>query len=601
MPHPMNQPVNRLIGAMPKIGIRPAIDGRRQGVRESLETRTMDMARAAAALISNNLRHANGLPIECVIADTCIGGVAEAARCADQFSRENVCATLTVTPCWCYGMETMDMDPHTHKAVWGFNGTERPGAVYLAAVMAAHAQRGLPAFAIYGHDVQDLADESIPDDVRAKILLFAGAALAAGTMRGKSYLSIGGVSMGIAGSFLDPDLYQKTFGMRSEWVDQVEIERRVARGIYDPEEYTRAIAWVREHCREGVDENPPELAHTREQKDAEWERVVKTTLICRDLMIGNPRLAQLGWGEEALGRNAIAAGIQGQRQWTDHFPNHDFTEAILSSSFDWNGIRQPFMFATENDNLNALSMLMGHLLSDRAAIFADVRTYWSPASIQRATGWKPKGDAAGGMIHLINSGAASLDGCGMSQSPRGENSMKPWWEMTDLDVDACLRATEWCPADLGYFRGGGFSSRYVTAAAMPMTMIRLNLVAGVGPVLQVAEGQSTVIPAKVHEILHRRTNYTWPTTWFVPRTGGSAAFRDVYSVMSAWGANHCALAYGHIGDRLLTLCAMLRIPVAMHNVPDERVFRPHAWNAFGTAHSESADYRACAAYGPLFG
>jgi len=472
--------------------------------------------------------------------------------------------------------------------------------VYLAAVMAAHAQRGLPAFAIYGRDVQDLDDEPIPEDVRAKILLFADAALAAGTMRGKSYLSIGGVSMGIAGSFLDPLVYQKTFGMRAEWVDQVEIERRIAREIYDPEEYTRALAWVREHCKEGMDENPPETAHTREQKDAEWERVVKTTLICRDLLVGNPKLASRVWGEEALGHNALIGGIQGQRQWTDHFPNHDFTEAMLCSSFDWNGIREPFVFATENDNLNAMSMLMGHLLSRRAAVFADVRTYWSPEAIRRVTGWKPKGAAEGGMIHMINSGAASLDGCGMSQGPRGEGTMKPWWDMTTLDVDACLRATEWCPADLGYFRGGGFSSRYVTTAEMPMTMIRLNVVEGVGPVLQIAEGQSASVPAKVTEILHKRTNYTWPTTWFVPRTGGSKAFRDVYSVMSAWGANHCALAYGHIGDKLLTLCSMLRIPVALHNVPAERVFRPHAWTAFGTSEPESADYRACAAYGPLY-
>lgn len=601
MPHPMNPPVNRLIGAMPRIGIRPAIDGRRMGVRESLEKRTMDMARAAAALISNNLRHANGLPVECVVADTCIGGAAEAAMCADKFSRENVTATLTVSPCWCYGSETMDMDPLTIKAVWGFNGTERPGAVYLAAVMAAHTQRGLPAFAIYGRDVQDLDDESIPDDVRDKILLFADAAIAAGTLRGKSYASIGSVSMGIAGSFLDPSVFQKTFGMRAEWIDQVEIERRIARGIFDPEEYERALTWVRTHCREGFDENPPEVAHDRAQKDAEWERVVKTTLICRDILIGNPRLAAMGWGEEALGRNALLGGIQGQRQWTDHFPNHDFTEAMLCSSFDWNGIREPFVFATENDSLNAMSMLLGHLLSRCAAVFADVRTYWSPEAIRRVTGWKPKGLAEGGMIHMINSGAASLDGSGMSQGPRGAGVMKPWWDMTTEDVDACLRATEWCPADLGYFRGGGFSSRYVTSAEMPMTMIRLNLVDGLGPVMQIAEGHSAAIPDKVTQILHRRTNYTWPTTWFVPRTGGQKAFRDVYSVMSVWGANHCALAYGHIGDRLLTLCSMLRIPVSLHNVSPERVFRPHAWAGFGTSDTEGADYRACAAYGPLYG
>lgn len=602
MTHSMNPPANRLVGRMPRIGIRPCIDGRRQGVRESLEERTMNMAKAAAALITDNIRHANGCPVECVVAETCIGGVAEAARCEDLFARENVTATLSVTPCWCYGTETMDMNPLTVKAVWGFNGTERPGAVYLAAVMSAHAQRKLPAFAIYGRDVQDATDTSIPDDVREKILLWAKAALAAGTLRGKSYVNIGGPCMGIAGSVVDPQMFQEYFGLRTEWLDQVEIERRIARDIYDHDEFKKARAWREQYCKEGWDKNEGSpFAHTREEKDAEWDRVLKQTLIIRDILVGNPKLAEMGYGEEALGRNALAGGIQGQRQWTDHFPNHDFSEAILNSSFDWNGIREPFVLATENDTLNAMAMLFGHLVSNTASVFADVRTYWSPEAIARVTGWTPQGTAADGVIHLINSGAAALDGCGLMKDSDKNAVMKPYWEISDEDVDACLEATKWCPADTGYFRGGGFSSAFETQAEMPVTVVRMNKIEGLGPVLQIAEGYTTVLPDHVSQTLQKRTDPTWPTTWFVPRTTGKGAFKDVYSVMANWGANHGSFNYGHIGSQLITLCSMLRVPVAMHNVPEDRIFRPHAWSAFGTADSESTDYRACQTYGPLYG
>ena len=602
MPQNMNEPQNRLIGRMPKIGIRPCIDGRRLGVRESLEERTMGMAKLAAALITENLRHANGLPVECVIAKTCIGGVAEAASCEDLFSGENVTATLSVTPCWCYGTETMDMNPLTVKAVWGFNGTERPGAVYLAAVMAAHAQRKLPAFAIYGRDVQDASDTSIPDDVREKILLWAKAALAAGSMRGKSYVNIGGPCMGIAGSVIDPQMFQEYFGLRTEWLDQVEIERRIARGIYDHDEFAKAKAWRENYCKEGWDKNEGgQFAHSRAEKDAEWERVIKQTLIIRDIMVGNPKLAELGFGEEAMGRNAIAGGVQGQRQWTDHFPNHDFSEALLNSSFDWNGIREPMILATENDSLNGMAMLLGHLLADSASVFADVRTYWSPAAIKRVTGWKPEGMAEDGLIHLINSGAAALDGCGAMRDEAGNPVMKPFWEITSEDADACLAATLWCPADNGYFRGGGFSSMFETQKQMPVTLVRMNKIEGLGPVLQIAEGYTAVLPDEVSQILQKRTDPTWPTTWFVPRTTSDGAFKDVYAVMANWGANHGSFNYGHIGAKLITLCSMLRIPVAMHNVPEDQIFRPHAWSAFGTTQPEASDYRACETYGPLYG
>ncbi len=596
---PVNQPHQRLNGSMPKVGIRPTIDGRRRGVRESLEDITMNLAKATAALISENIRHPNGLPIECVIADTCIGGVAEAAQAQDKFERQGVGVSLTVTPSWCYGSETMDMDPYIPKAIWGFNGTERPGAVYLAAVLAAHDQKGLPAFGIYGRDVQDAGDTSIPDDVREKILLFVKSGLAVAEMKGKSYLSLGSVSMGIAGSMLNPSFFEEFLGMRCEYVDMSEFVRRIDNEIFDKQEYDRAIEWVKRYCKEGMDPNPPEKQRLRQQKDRDWQTVVKMTLIARDLMVGNPAMEHIGYAEEALGHNALAAGFQGQRQWTDHFPNGDFMEAILNSSFDWNGIRQPYVMATENDALNGVAMLFGHLLTNRAQIFADVRTYWSPKAVKRVTGETLGGIAENGIIHLINSGSATLDGTGQMQD-NGKPAMKPFWHIQATEAEKCLAATRWCPANLGYFRGGGFSSQYLTVGNMPVTMSRINLVKGLGPVLQIAEGHTVTLDKKIHPVLNERTDPTWPTTWFVPIITGKGAFRDVYSVMNNWGANHASISYGHIGHSLITLASMLRIPVAMHNIADKRIFRPKAWGAFGTHDLEGADYRACKTYGPLY-
>ncbi|HPC23541.1 MAG TPA: L-fucose isomerase [Phycisphaerae bacterium] len=584
----------------PKVGIRPTIDGRRKGVRESLETQTMNMAKNAAALISSKLKYPDGTPVQCVIADTNIGGCAEAAACAAKFERENVGVSLTVTPCWCYGTETMDVSPTLPKAVWGFNGTERPGAVYLAATLAGFAQKGLPAFGIYGREVQDRTDTSIPADVEEKILRFVKGGLAVAMMQGKSYLSLGSSSMGIAGSFVDDDFFQEYLGIRTENVDMIEIDRRIAEGIYDKEEYKRALEWTRKFCKEGRDYNPKAIQKSRQAKDADWEYVVKMTIIARDLMVGNPRLEELGFGEEALGRNAVAAGFQGQRQWTDYKPNGDFMEAILNSSFDWNGIRAPYILATENDSLNGVCMLLSYLLTNRAQIFADVRTFWSPDAVKRVTGKKMTGLNANGFIHLINSGAACLDACG-KQREGGKPAMKPFWEITRKEADACLKATRWEPADVGYFRGGGFSSSFLTEGVMPLTMTRISLVKGLGPALQIAEGWSTDLPPDVNHTLMERTNPTWPCTWFVPRLTGSGAFRDVYSVMNAWSANHGAISFGHIGADLISLAAMLRIPVAMTNVPEEQIFRPHVWGLFGEADPVGADYRACKNFGPLYG
>ena len=591
----------------PKIGIRPVIDGRWGGVRESLEKQTMTMAENAKKLIEGTLRYPDGTPVQCVIASHTIGGGAEAAACADEFAVQNVMATLSVTPCWCYGTETFDMDPKTIKAVWGFNGTERPGAVYLAAVMAAHAQRGIPAFSIYGHDVQDANDTEIPADVAEKILRFARCAVAVGWMKNKAYVNLGGVAMGIAGSFCDASVFQKYFGMRAEWVDMTEILRRIKLEIYDPQEYERALAWVRDNCREGFDcnagKNLPEVITKSKvvPADKDWEFVTKMTLVMRDILYGNKKLDELGWHEEALGRNAVAGGFQGQRQWTDWLPNADFSEAILASTFDWNGPKMPTPFATENDTCNGVSMLLGTLVTNTAPCFHDVRTYWSPEACERVTGKRPEGVAKDGFIHLINSGATALDGSGACRNEAGEPIMKPFWEMGEKDVKACLDATDWCRANFEYFRGGGFSSHFRCRAEMPVTMLRYNIVEGVGPVLQIAEGWTADLPDEIHQTIDVRTDRTWPTTWFAPRLTGEGAFKDVYSVMANWGANHGVTVYGHVGADLITLASMLRIPVTMHNVPEEKVYRPHAWASFGTQDAQAADYAACKHYGPLYG
>ena len=593
---------NRLIGDYPVIGIRPTIDGRRGPlkVRESLEAQTMNMAKAAAKLFEENLKYSNGEPVKVVIADTTIGRVAEAAACASKFKKEGVDITLTVTPCWCYGSETMDMDPMTIKGVWGFNGTERPGAVYLAAVLASHAQKGLPAFGIYGHDVQDATDTSIPADVQEKLLRFGRAAVAAATMRGKSYLQIGSICVGIGGSIIDPAFIEEYLGMRVESVDEVEIIRRMTEGIYDKAEFDKAMAWVKANCIEGFDKNPENMQKTREEKDEQWEFVVKMMCIIKDLMNGNKNLPE-GCEEEMVGHNAIAAGFQGQRQWTDFYPNCDFPESMLNTSFDWNGAREPYVLATENDVLNGLGMLFMKLLTNRPQMFADVRTYWSPEAVKKATGYDIEGVAkeAGGFIHLINSGACCLDANGAAKDENGNAVMKPWYEVTEEDQKNIMKNTTWNFADLGYFRGGGYSSRFETKDQMPATMIRLNLVKGLGPVLQIAEGWTVGLPADVSDKLWKRTDYTWPCTWFAPRVTGEGAFKTAYDVMNNWGANHGAISYGHIGADLITLCSILRIPVCMHNVPEDKIFRPAAWNAFGMD-KEGQDYRACANYGPMY-
>lgn len=595
----MNATMDIQAGIMPKVGIRPVIDARLDRIRESLEEQTMDMAKNVAQLIRSNLKYYTGDKVECVIADSTIGRVSETAACDKKFEREGVGLTITVTPCWCYGTETIDMHPTRPKAIWGFNGTERPGAVYLAAALAGHAQKGIPAFSIYGREVQDSDDKTIPADVQDHLLRFTKAGLAVALMRGKSYLSIGSVSMGIAGSIVDDHFFKDFLGMRNEYVDMSEVNRRMTLGIYDPEEFQKALQWTEENCKEGPNNNQEHKKKTRERMDKEWEMVVKMTLITRDLMIGNPKLKALGFGEEALGHNAIAAGFQGQRQWTDYMPNGDYMEAILNSSFDWNGIRRPYIMATENDALNGVSMLFGYLLNNQAQVFSDVRTYWSPDAVERVTGYRLEGKAENGFLHLINSGSSALDGSGQ-QEIDGQPAMKPFWEITKKEAAKCLEATDWPAANYDYFRGGGYSSHFVTRGDMPVTMCRINIVKGLGPVMQIAEGWTIGLPQEVHKILDERTDPTWPTTWFAPRLTGNGLFKDVYSVMANWGANHGAFSYGHYGDLLITLCSMLRIPVNMHNVDESRIFRPKDWTAFGMD-PEGADYRACQNYGSLYG
>ncbi|ATD55042.1 L-fucose isomerase [Clostridium chauvoei] len=592
--------MNRLNGDFPKVSIRPTIDGRRQGVRESLEEQTMGMAKQVSELISKNLYYPNGESVRCVISDTTIGGVSEAARCAEKFSKEGVGLTITVTPCWCYGSETIDMDPHIPKAIWGFNGTERPGAVYLAAALAGHTQFGLPAFGIYGKDVQNADCTEIPEDVKEKLLRFTRCGLAIAIMKGKSYLSVGSVSMGIAGSIVNQKFFQKYLGMRNEYVDMSEITRRIDRGIYDKDEFELAFKWVKENCKEGRDRNSIDKQRSKEEKNKIWETVIKMTLITRDLLIGNPKLEILGFKEESEGHNAIAGGFQGQRHWTDHSPNGDFMEAILNSSFDWNGIRESFVFATENDSLNAIPMLFGHLLTNTSQIFADVRTYWSKEAVKEISGKDLTGKASNGFIHLINSGAATLDASGKQKDSNGDPTMKPFWQIKESEAKACLDATTWWPAIDEYFRGGGFSSKFISEGGMPLTMSRICMVDGLGPVLQLVEGYSVDLDNEIATLIDNRTDCSWPTTWFAPNLTGEGVFKDVYSVMNNWGANHGAISYGHIGAELITLASMLRIPVAMHNVPEDKIFRPSAWAMFGSKDLEGADYRACNNFGPIY-
>ncbi|SCU43930.1 L-fucose isomerase [Mammaliicoccus lentus] len=584
---------------LPKIGIRPTIDGRRKGVRESLEEQTMNMAKSVEALINENLKYPNGEPVKCVISDTTIGGVSEANRSKEKFDKENICGTITVTPCWCYGSETMDMRIDIPHAIWGLNGTERPGGVYLAAVLAAHAQKGIPAFGIYGEDVQDADDTFIPKDVQSKLLLFSKSALAKGIMKDKSYLSIGNVAMGIAGSMVNEDFFQKYLGMRNEQVESVEIIRRMNEGIYDHEEFEKALKWTKEKFEIAEDPNSKENQVSKEAKNEQMEFIVKMTIIGRDLLIGNSKLAELGFEEEAEGHNAIVGGFQGQRQWTDYYPNGDFLETILNTSFDWNGKREPHIFATENDSLNGVSMLFNYLLTNRAQIFSDVRTYWSPESVERVTGKKLEGQAKYGILHLINSGSTTLDGTGQ-QNENGKPSIKPYWDITDEETEACIQHTKLVPANREYFRGGGYSTNFLTKGGMPMTMSRINLVDGLGPVLQIVEGYSVDLPNDVHQILDQRTDPGWPTTWFAPRLTGKGAYKSVYDVMNNWGANHGAISYGHIGKELITLASMLRIPVNMHNIDEEDIFRPKVWSSFGTESTENADFRACQNFGPLY-
>ncbi|MBD1383097.1 L-fucose isomerase [Metabacillus arenae] len=588
----------RWVGDFPKIGIRPVIDGRQGGIRESLEDVTMNMAKSVSILLEETIRYPDGTPITCIIADTTIGGVAEAANAEAKFRKEGVDITITVTPSWCYPTETMDQDPQTIKAIWGFNGTERPGAVYLAAATSAHNQKGLPVFNIYGRDVQEMNDTTIPLDVQEKLLQFTKSALAVTIIRGKSYLSMGSISMGIAGCIVDEHFFQNYLGMRNEYIDMSEFIRRMEFNIFDESEFDTALKWVKENFSQGKNVNPPKLQRSIEQQEEDWKTVVKMTLIARDLMVGNPKLAEKGFKEEALGRNAIAAGFQGQRAWTDFMPNGDVMEAILSSSFDWNGIREPYIVATENDTLNGVTMILGHLVTNAAQIFADVRTYWSPEAVKRVTGKEMQGRASNGVIHLINSGPASLDGTGQ-QEIDGLPAMKPFWEITEEEVRNCLDATEWCQA-VDFFRGGGFSTDFTTRGEMPVTMARINIVHGIGPVLQLAEGYTVELPEDIHDVLDERTNSTWPTTWFVPNLTGNGAFKDVYTVMYNWGSNHGAISYGHIGSELITIASMLRIPVSMHNVQQDRIFRPSAWSAFGMEELTSADFRACQAFGPLY-
>jgi len=587
------------LNKLPVIGIRAVIDPRRK-VYNRTYGQTQDMASSVADYLSDHVKYPNSLPLKCVVYQKCVSNIVEAQECSDYFKHLNVGAVITVATGWCYPLETMLLDAGIPHAVWGFNGTERPGAVFLAALTAACNLKGLPMFKIYGKEVREKDDKRIPEDVGRKLLSFTRAALAASLMKGKSYLSLGTVSMGISGCISDELFFQQYLGMRISYVDMSEIQRRMNKGIYDPEELSKAIEWFSNNCKEGVDYNDPSLMHTKEQKAEDARDSIKLAIIVKDMMKGNQKLQDMGYEEEAAGYGAVAGGFQGQRAWTDQNANGDFMEAILNSTFDWNGRREPIVIATENDSSNAVSMLFGYLLTHTPQIFCDVRTYWSPETVKRITGEELEGRAKGGMIHLLNSGAAALEGSGCLTKD-GKPVIKPYWEMTEDDIKSCLQSTRWSPAMLDQFLAGGFSSTYSTKGEMPVTITRLNMVYGIGPVLQIAEGYTYEASPNIHMNLLGRTDPTWPSTWFVPNTiPGDAAYNDVYSVMESWGANHCSMSYGHIGSELITLASMLRIPVTMHNVETNNLFRPALWKAYGTKELEAADRYACAALGPLY-
>ncbi len=580
----------------PKIGIRPTIDGRENGVRESLEVQTMTMANTLKSHIENNYCYPDGTPVQVVVAESTIGRYKEATDCEELFEKNNVCASITVTPCWCYGMEVIDLHPTRIKAVWGFNGTERPGAVFLNAVLSAHNQLGLPAFGIYGSEVMDNDRTDIPDDVIPKIDKFIKGALAVGQLKNKSYLQIGGVSMGIAGSLVDFSLFQKYFNMNVVQVDMIEIMRRIDEGIFNPNEFETARAWVSENCTEIPDINKEHLKLTDLEIEEGLDFVTKMTLIIKDMMHGNEWLRNNGYNEEGLGNNSIAGGFQGQRQWTDYLPNGDFSETILNSSFDWNGPKSPTILSTENDALNGITMLFGHLLTNTAQVFCDVRTYWSPEAIKNLGNFTIDENLEDGMLHLINSGSAALDGTGKMRDENGNPVIKPFYDVTDEDMKNCLQATKWPVANREYFRGGGFSTNYLSEGEIPFTMTRVNLVNG-EPSIQIIEGKSIEISNDLYNAINDRTDPTWPSTFFIPNENTPLS---TYEVMNNWGANHCVLTYGHVGDLFITLASMLRIPVSLHNIEEDRIYRPTMWTHYGTLDKTGSDFRTCEKLGPLY-
>lgn len=576
-----------------KIGIRMLVDNR-PALRAQQQQALFKLAEQVRLLLEGQVRYGDGVPAQCVIAPQPVGCVRDAAAVSELFRAERVGAVINIARAWAYPAEVMEYDTQLPQAVWGFSGSNYPGTVFMGAAVATAAQRGCPLFKIYGRDIQAGQDLRVPEDVADKLVRFAQCALALATLRGKTYLAVGSMCMGIGASAVDHAFFQCYLGMRTQMVDTAEILRRMEQKIYDPQEYARARRWAKENCREMQDPNPCALQQPAPQKQVAWDDSVKLALILRDLMQGNPALARQGHPEEAQGCLALAASFQGQRHWTDWQVSSDFAEAVLNSSFDWDGPRRPVTVATENDALQAAAMLMGTLLTGTAQIFCDMRAYWSPQAVQAHFGTVPP-TAEKGFLYLTNSGPAPLDGT------LAAGATKPFWAMTAEDMEGCIQHTQWGADKRAVFAGGGFSTSYQAAGGVPMTMVGLSLVKGLGPVLQIIEGETIALQPDLADALTQCTDPTWMRLFFVPRLTQAGVCSSVYNIVESWASNHCTLCGGHRAKAFTTLASMLRIPVCLHNLPPRQLFRPAVWGLYGEPGSTEADFRACQNYGPLYG
>ncbi len=595
-----------LVGHVPTLAITPVADGRVSAYEDNTE-RTWMMVDKVRQLIENNVALPDGTPVRVVVPPEIVYGARTGALAQAHYTREGVSANIWVSRSWAYSDELMSAcqgigSSEWQQAAYGLNQTDRPGAVWLKAFTAAMDEKKRPIFCVYSPDLED-ENQALSPFVAERLLRFARCAMALAEMRGKNYLGIGGVSMGIIGSDVRRNLMLDYLGMGTAAYDMVGIRGRIDKGFYDHEELERAVTFFKRHLKIQMGSGKRPLP-----KDALLRETLRMTMIVRDLMVGNERLADSSVAkahgftanvEHAQGYNAIAAGTQGQRQWTDLYPNFDVAESVLCSSFDWNGYRGPMFVATENDSKNAIGMLVAGLITGLPQLFADIRTNWTPASIRKVTGKNVDRLCPNGIIDKRNSGAGALDYAIDLYKVAGVSKKKPVQELTAVIrndrviqkkiMDAALRATIYMGAELTYFPGDGLSSHFRTPGNLPMTAYRYNTI-GDRLTCSVVEGDTVELPATVADHISNATNRTWPESYWAPRNMSS------FEYMSRIGPNHDANSFGYIGADLITLNAMLRIPVDMHNIDKRDIFRPTLWDRCG-----ADDFRACTLLGPLYG